>query len=352
MSRELTEYDTKESLMTSYIKDVEKYQRLSHKRLLEEYENINKRKYINIMTGNVLDSEKLFSLISSKSDYILVANYIKENCINKYPQTKVDKELILKLENYNHKYNKKKTNLKQQLTMYENYIKSKETVINANLKLVVSIANKYSKFYELMDLISIGNEALILAVDRYDSTSNNQFSTFATYYIRGIILRTINNTVNIVRIPVSVISDNLQLSKEISKLKKEKGNLSNSEIVKELGITDKRLETYYNYKKVINMASTNKELSECGDTVETYLEDENDPYDEINNCSDQIVEEILSTLSERERYILERRIGINAEKMTLIKLAEELHITHQAVRSTEAKSLKKLRSVTPSIINR
>ena len=270
------------SLVGQYLKDVEKYPLISYEELLEEYKNITKKDEILILTEGKLDVDKLFNMISSKEDLLLVTSFIKNITSSKSPLTKEDKVIIHKLNNYKKNYTKTNINLNNQLQMYINYKQSRDKVINSNLRLVISIAKQHKCNIDLIDLISVGNEGLIVAVDKYDPSMNTLFSSYAASWIISYINRYISNASSLVRIPEYIRTRNQKIKKKLNELMLQNiTDITDKKLAKILDLKEKDIENYYKSTIIENMISINKEIKEDGATFDIYIKDEKDYYVEI-----------------------------------------------------------------------
>lgn len=353
MDKMHNDYYIEGSTFNLYMKDMEKYAILSHEELLNEYKNINKKNQILILTDNVLDIDKLFSYITNSIDLLIVANYINENLINKYPQTKEDKKLIDKFLNFKKEYTNNKIDLEKQLELYKKYNESREKVIKTNLRLVISVAKKYLKYCDFTDLISSGNEGLIIAVDRFDTSKNFKFSSYALYWIKNCILTLLYNNNRIIRIPMNFKREVAKITKKLDEIYlTNSSNITTEELINLLGITEKKYIDYINCINSEIIGSINMEMTEDGEDFENFIADKTDPYKELNDCSEETVNYILDALRERDRYVVESRLGINREKKTLQELAVEFKISKQAVKMIEDRSLEKLKVRAKKVINR
>ena len=258
--------------------------------------------------------------------------------------SELEKALWLSLDEYSEQYQDLKNWLRKAL-------RAKTEMVEANLRLVISIAKKYTnRGLSFLDLIQEGNMGLMKAVEKFEYRRGYKFSTYATWWIRQAITRSIADQARTIRIPVHMIETINKLMRVQKQLVQEYGREPTpEEVAEEILLPVDRV------RAVLKMAQQPISLqSPVGESEETnfgdFIEDKG-----AENPSDMTaivllkekIKDVLETLTERERQVLEQRFGlVDGYSRTLEEVGRQFRVTRERIRQIEAKALRKMRHPT------
>ncbi|MES2749705.1 MAG: sigma-70 family RNA polymerase sigma factor [Patescibacteria group bacterium] len=302
------------------------------------YERFNVAGIDVLKSGGMLGDDPAEELLAQKnafkrneSSYDSIQMYLRE--IGQYPLLNAHEERVLAKR------------------IVDGDEEARNLLARANLRLVVSIAKKYvgrSPDLTLLDLIQEGNLGLFKAVDKFDFTKGFKFSTYATWWIRQAITRALADQSRTIRIPVHMVETMAKYKQVSRRLSQDLGrDPMPEEIATEMGV---EVEKIYQIEK-ISQDTISLELpigdEDDNSRLSDFIADDKitSPDQEVSHSilTDQITE-ILDTLSEKERKILEMRHGLlDGTYHTLEEVGKEFGVTRERIRQIEAKALEKIR---------
>jgi RNA polymerase primary sigma factor len=310
-----------------HINDVDNLFDYLFERGIDVFDKVESKEVINKESSKTTSSE-LLSLLTQKGNVDSVRMYLKE--IGKIDLLTFDQEVSLAQ------------------AIEKGSLVARADLINANLRLVVSIAKKYiGRGLTFLDLVQEGNQGLMRAVEKFDWHRGFKFSTYATWWIRQAITRAIADQAKTIRIPVHMVETINKVYKATRALTQKLGKEPTVEqIAAEVDITIDKVEEIYRISQDTTSLSTpvgDDEDSFLGDFIEDTTQ--MSPYEETSKeLLRESIEEVLGSLDERETKVLSLRFGLMGETpKTLEEVGKIFNVTRERIRQIEAKALRKLR---------
>lgn len=229
---------------------------------------------------------------------------------------------------------------------------ARDRIINANLRFVISVAKKFrGQGLPLIDLINEGNVGLITALDKFEPEKGYHFISYAVWWIRQSIMKALSDKGRAVRLPLNRSNELVQIQKAQRALMDDMNTSEPSveDIAKATGLDESLVKDLISITSdMVSFDSPVKKDSDSESTFGDFIEDSSKGPEEqvMNNALKENVRELLTSLSDKERRIIELRYGLNGSKpMSLKDIGVEYDLTKERIRQIEKRALEKLRAV-------
>ncbi len=221
--------------------------------------------------------------------------------------------------------------------------KAREKIVSANLRFVVSVAKQYqNQGLPLMDLIAEGNIGLLKAIERFDPDTGNHFISYAVWWIRQSIMKALSEKSRTIRLPLNQVSTLFAVEKEEDKMTNEGENISIQKIAQRLNISDDKVNTVLNAASEIQ--SLDMPLSDNAVFGDVIPDNSETPLDmALKMDIKDMVNSVLSTLSEKEQKIIKMRFGmLDGKEMSLLEVGKRFNLTKERIRQIEKRAMQKI----------
>ena len=323
----------------------------NHERLIMalcvDYSRMPKKKFIDSFTANETNSEWVQGLVDEKAKFSETLHEVQEEVVKEQEKLSAIQEsaklTIAEIKEINRRMSIGEAKARR----------AKKEMVEANLRLVISIAKKYTnRGLQFLDLIQEGNIGLMKAVDKFEYRRGYKFSTYATWWIRQAITRSIADQARTIRIPVHMIETINKLNRISRQMLQEMGREATpEELAERMEMPEDKVRKVLKIaKEPISMETPigDDEDSHLGD----FIEDANieSPVEAAAGVGlSEATREILASLTPREAKVLRMRFGIDMNTdHTLEEVGKQFDVTRERIRQIEAKALRKLRHPTRS----